>query len=86
MVNPRAKGHNRVMELDTLFEKVKWFPRNAENESIKTEKDWGRYHAFRIYILGSREVNDDEAEKINAEMHFVMTGDRSKMEERTERL
>ena len=30
--------------------------------------------------------NDDEAKKINGEMTYVMTGDRSKMEERTRKI
>jgi len=67
---------------------MRWFPKDPERlgESLKSKKELGRYQCFSVYVLRSRRVDQNEADRINAQMEYVMTGDRTLIKKRTKRL
>jgi hypothetical protein len=67
---------------------MRWFPhdRGGLGESLKSKKELGRYQCFSVYVLRSRKVDQEEANKINAQMEYVMTGDKTLIKQRKQRL
>ena len=67
---------------------MRWFPYDPEKIglSLQSKKELGRYQCFSVYVLKSRKVDQEEADRINAQMEYVMTGDRTLIKKRASKL
>jgi|LauGreDrversion4_2_1035121.scaffolds.fasta_scaffold44725_7 hypothetical protein len=79
---------NKVKVYDSLFDYVRWFPRDPSGlgHPVYSENDFKRYQVYTIYELRAQPVNAYFEEKIHAQMTYVMSGDRTLMDERESRL
>ena len=67
---------------------MRWFPRDPSGlgHPVYSENDFKRYQVYTIYELRAQPVNTYFEEKIDAQMTYVMSGDRTLMDERESRL
>lgn len=68
---------NNVRILDSMNDNILYFPKDPTGlgHNYNFADELNKYHVFKLYKFEWREVNDQEAAKINRDMNYVMTGE-----------